>query len=1057
MKTKLLFFLLLGSWILAQQQVFSYRNLKLQPNAVLEENTIQTIFSEIDKTKIPTGILKDAAVEFVDLEKFNGSPTDSSYTSARVVKELYNTLIMGRLSETAYFQTTPIDFSSIWYNAQIPNVLPIGGVFYKYARYSDDNLNTFSDSSFQSTNAVKESSSLRLRATDNKVLDKYVNGEWQNPYVTDWALAMAPSHNTFNKLKFQIVLPKEIFLSNNESIIKNVELRLSDNQNYISLPKDKLLDVVYPSEGEYRWTFRVTLNTGEVLYSHSKLKIENTLSSASENFSARNSIPRESYTYKYEIDSYSVEGGFSWASIFKRNKATLYVRLANGRTNITKPFIVAEGFDTGHITAPNREGGDNNINSFLITINNWRVRELENVLLNTYDIIYVDWGKGTDYIQNNAELLKKAIRWVNQNKVGSEKNVVMGQSMGGLVARYALKDMEDKGEDHDTKLYISHDSPHLGANTPIGMQYMSRHISNTYLRTPIAGALEFIVPIFNNGISPNDIMTLSDTPASRQMLINYVGKSYNIDNSAHSNWQTALKEKGFPTKTRNVAISNGNECGTDQNLADLVIFQKEMKNYMFSDVIGVLIGLAAGRPDMSVLAVLPGKSSYVFDIKARPMLTLNDNREIYYGRITYKKRILWAIPAQVSMLKGNMKQPQGVLPIDKYGGGAFRLNENNLPKFFQNAVVSDFSFIPTPSAIAYKNGMQTLTEADYQKTYSPTTDAPYVPFHNFVTETADGNRSHISFSPRNGEFIINQLSNDAVKQNKILSTTNLCGSKIKIGGSDRLCENTTATYTTGFASYINWQITEGADLVNVTSPTNQPQITFTTKSNASGYLTLRVILWEGSATNTSTKRIWIGAPKLSYDPTCSYGGENEGTDCYIICRDMFLHNAAGSFTAYAENLAGVSDWEWEKTKGDFSLDAIGNHAFIQPNQSGNISFRVRAKNNCGWSPWLSYVVSVQNCAASPWQSFQISPNPTSGILNIITKTNETANRNSTIKTSNSVKPVLVEVYDNLGNLKIQKTLKANESSINIQHLPTGTYMVKITKENNTETHQVIKK
>jgi alpha-beta hydrolase superfamily lysophospholipase len=71
---------------------------------------------------------------------------------------------------------------------------------------------------------------------------------------------------------------------------------------------------------------------------------------------------------------------------------------------------------------------------------------LKSYLEGNYDIIYVDWGIGTDYIQNNAELLKKAIRWVNQNKIGSEKNVVLGQSMGGLIARYALKDMEDNGK-----------------------------------------------------------------------------------------------------------------------------------------------------------------------------------------------------------------------------------------------------------------------------------------------------------------------------------------------------------------------------------------------------------------------------------------------------------------------------------------------------------------------------------------------------------------------------------------------------------------------------------
>ncbi|MDO5615568.1 MAG: DUF1986 domain-containing protein [Cruoricaptor ignavus] len=277
----------------------------------------------------------------------------------------------------------------------------------------------------------------------------------------------------------------------------------------------------------------------------------------------------------------------------------------------------------------------------------------------------------------------------------------------------------------------------------------------------------------------------------------------------------------------------------------------------------------------------------------------------------------------------------------------------------------------------------------------------------------------------------------------------------EISGSSTICSQ--GVYTIDnlpSGATVTWQVGNG---LNIVSGGNSSTITVSSTDNGISSW-IKATVTNGTSTITlPQKDIWVGAPKLSYDPTCSYGGENEGTDCYIICRDMLLHNAAGSFTVYAENLTGVSDWEWEKTKGDFSLNAIGNHAFVQPNKSGNISFRVRAKNDCGWSPWLSYVVSVRNCVASPWQAFQISPNPTSDILNIITKADETANRNSTIKTSNSVKPVLVEVYDNLGSLKIQKTLNVNESSINIQHLPTGTYMVKITQENNVETHQVIKK
>ena len=65
-------------------------------------------------------------------------------------------------------------------------------------------------------------------------------------------------------------------------------------------------------------------------------------------------------------------------------------------------------------------------------------------------------------------LLVELIKSINNSKVGNEKNIVIGPSMGGLISRYALNYMESQNIDHDTRLYISFDAPHTGANVPIG-------------------------------------------------------------------------------------------------------------------------------------------------------------------------------------------------------------------------------------------------------------------------------------------------------------------------------------------------------------------------------------------------------------------------------------------------------------------------------------------------------------------------------------------------------------------------------------------------------------
>src|SRR5690606_5822285 len=55
---------------------------------------------------------------------------------------------------------------------------------------------------------------------------------------------------------------------------------------------------------------------------------------------------------------------------------------------------------------------------------------------------------GADYIQRNAFTLVELINTINAMKVGSEENVVIGPSMGGLIARYALRYMEQNALEH---------------------------------------------------------------------------------------------------------------------------------------------------------------------------------------------------------------------------------------------------------------------------------------------------------------------------------------------------------------------------------------------------------------------------------------------------------------------------------------------------------------------------------------------------------------------------------------------------------------------------------
>lgn len=81
---------------------------------------------------------------------------------------------------------------------------------------------------------------------------------------------------------------------------------------------------------------------------------------------------------------------------------------------------------------------------------------------------------GGDYQQRNAYNLEALIDYCNQQMLingSNEKLVVIGPSMGGQISRYALRDMEKRGQNHNCRLWVSFDSNNEGSYAPVGLQY----------------------------------------------------------------------------------------------------------------------------------------------------------------------------------------------------------------------------------------------------------------------------------------------------------------------------------------------------------------------------------------------------------------------------------------------------------------------------------------------------------------------------------------------------------------------------------------------------------
>lgn len=979
------------------------------PAPEIHDNSIANYFQFVEKDRIPNGLLLDAAVEFADLKRYDGTLPDSSFTSSKLVADIYSTLITSRLSASAVLPKTADGFLADWKASQRPDIIPLGGLFYKYSEYSAQTRQNMQNGLDPGTIII----------AGRAINDKYVDGQWINPYEEKKVFALAPATNGFNKHSFKIALPDNLFLSNQSAQIQKIEYKLQDSQPYQILPQNQLIDVSYPAEGVYTWTFKLTLNSGEILYSHTQFTVKGNMDKYTD---TRNPVSRTTNLGQYTkvlVDPVTIPSLFGNPPI-QIAKATMYIKLAPGHTQIVKPVIVAEGFDLGIITSPSEEAGLTNIDSFIKSL--YGNYSLYSQLGSNYDIVYVDWRNGVDYIQNNAALLKKAIQWVNANKTGTEKNIVLGQSMGGLVARYALKDMETAGQNHDTKLFISHDSPHQGANIPLGLQSMLINVSNSYLRAPLlAGAGELIVPIFNQGVSVNDILTLTDTPAARQMLINYYDKNYNIDNSIHNNWQNELKAKGYPQLTRNVAISNGSECGTDQNLTDLIRIDMETRDrHGINGLIASLLGVAMHDVDMIILSSIPGSSKFVFDFTVRPMTNLNENKQIYSGKMTYKKKILWVLNAQTTFMEGSRNQPSGVFPMDKYGGGRFAFDRTQLPNSIKdNVTITPFSFIPTPSALDVYSGNQVLTENDYQRPYSPVDDAAKVPFANFVAEKVGINADHITFSQRNGDFIVNQLSTNTAVQNQKITSSYLCGTKVLIGGDNvLLCSDEGATYTTGFAPNIQWSVPTGASLVNITGSTILPQISLNAKTNATGYVQLQALLSGNDGSNTISKNIWIGKPQF-------YISKNTNNAPDILYE-------VKSSTPMSVTDQGVTQVVWKRM--DNGGTRTGLSYMVHP---VNYSFdmEITATNRCGSSTTYLSVPA----ATSPFKLVNETNNSNQYFVHTL-QDSAARGLNNTVPAKGNYQ---IKIANSLGVTVISTT----GDRFDLSNLPTGAYFVNIVKDN----------
>ena len=619
--TKLCFVIL----ICFTNQLFSQNINTTIPNAV------NTVFQNLDKTKIPHNILLDYGYDFIDVTAYNGQLNTNNYLSISKHKSLYNALVSAVTATGVNGIEQPIQEYTEWENLQkqyskegtitnSANVI-LAGLFFDYSKINELAL-----------------SNNKITVANNKYYDKYINGIWQNPYESKMAFAITAPVLTLNRGLVKVKLPQTLWHTNKQ--IRNISIYMGSGRPvYQNLNNEAVAYFDYQTTGTYTWTYRVEYAGGTFAYAHQKVIIKSLEGSS-------NYISRNANCGNLDIVNIIATKPY----LNQLGTATLQIAYGSDDCKIRKPLIVAEGFDTG-LLAQAGSIGDSDYENFKNSLFDSNSTNLKNLTINDttedYDIIYVNWDNGTDYLQRNAYVLEAVIKYVNEQKTingSTTQNVVLGQSMGGVIARYALKDMEnDNTLNHDTRLYISHDAPHKGAHIPIGLLYMARHIVREFIQTPLN---QTIVPLITDGdLGLGTISALLGQPALQQMLINNVNVSGQKDNTVHNAWQNELQQMGYPSLTRNIALSNGSHCASTFGLVSnqtLLDINGEIKSTGIAELLlpflglSSLPGLALGDLEIILLGNLPGSTKLDIDFKVRTFANYGTG-EVYHGNVRFSQ------------------------------------------------------------------------------------------------------------------------------------------------------------------------------------------------------------------------------------------------------------------------------------------------------------------------------------------------------------------------------------------------------------------------------------
>jgi hypothetical protein len=786
----------------------------------------------------------------------------------------------------------------------------------------------------------------------------------------------------------------------------------------------------------------------------------------------------------------------------------VYYSDGNTAKNLMKPILIIDGFDPEDKRkiedcdceqdpeCANRYKGSNglfdaekhkSITDMMVYYENNNVKYLlKELRSNGYDVIIVNFPKyqttnqqngqlvdidgGAYYIESNALALVKLLSQTRQELITNNSPnqvAIIAPSMAGQISRYALSYMEKNNMPHNVYLWVSVDSPHLGANIPLGDQGLifrltafsqaAEEFYNTDLSSPAGQQqlIEFHRPISNGNVSDP---LYQNAQTTTQGLSQNRGNSFYQEHYNRQNTNGLPNASGWPQNCRKIAVVNGSLTGSKEtqllNGNPYIPFPSEES--LVLNIRGFqrirLLGTSVGKAHVASLESRFLPKSYNSGIKiSRLHRYTHGDRPVFAGNPN-PRGCMDNVPG--GYYDAQLQLKNSILNTDEFAnidlGDWLNINFLGTSGYWDlREFYPIHSFIPSFSAIAHLNPNQNWNNPLNDNLTCP--NNKQTPFDSYFGIAK--NTPHTSFTKECVDWLLKEL--DGIPQ---LPDYPLKANLLK--GAKYICLNSSKEFNFLDACQlpspvVSWSVTPNLQIQSTTN------YTVNVTGIALGLGTITATFANGK---TATADVTVANPVFSqFKCKVSSGSSGYGNCHNFLSADpasMPQLNREYRIMALFNNLDLAStideDWEWEPINENVVINKVKNIAQIGLLDYGPTGVRVRVRIcDDEWSEWEENLFEIRvpdpllYPAPGTEPMYRIAPNPSTSVLNV-----SLLNPNKVPLQQNQV--ITGVLYDMMGVERKTVQIINNQAQVDVSDLTAGLYVIHVFVDNKLETYQVAK-